>query len=126
MKKLNIIVLVTLITFTITNSNQTVFGQTKTLLKSSRSCNKLKNQINNLFSKANYCITDTDCILSENSSCLFGCNSLVNKNVNTSKIKKEIEKYSSKACAVCNIDCISPPQQENIKCSNGKCIDNRL
>ncbi|GEM_PF-4866372 len=94
--------------------------------KQRHDCNRLKKQINKLISQANFCTVDSDCILADSSNCLFSCYSLINKSSDTSKIKKEIKKYSVKLCAVCNIACIAPPQQENIKCKINKCTDNRF
>lgn len=53
--------------------------------------------------------------------CPFGCGFFVNKNVDLSTLKKEIEKFS-KNCSSCKNDCGTPPTKENIECKkDGKC-----
>ncbi len=89
-------------------------------------CDNIEKQINELLKKANYCNADSDCKTSDvYLGCPFGCYNLVNKNSDLSGIKASGEVYG-RICGNCVYRCQIKPTQEQIKCRNGKCIDNRF
>ena len=92
----------------------------------SNDCNKLIQQINDLVEKANYCSSDSDCLISTETTKFCGCWSLINKNADLAKIKEGNEKYIGLNCPVlmCG-ECMLLPTQGDIKCSNNKCVDGR-
>lgn len=92
----------------------------------SNNCNEVIRQVNNLVEKANYCNTDSDCVVSTETTKFCGCWSLINKNADLSKIKEGNEKYAQLNCPVLSCaECMLLPTQGDIKCSNNKCVDGR-
>ena len=87
-------------------------------------CDKLEKQIDMLIESANYCDVDSDCVISTEFWCPFGCYNLFNKNTNLTEVREGIEKYH-KNCPECIYDCNRPPTQEEVICKNNKCIDSR-
>jgi len=84
-----------------------------------KSCSDLETKVKQSLDDANYCDIESDCIISEINSCPFGCNSLVNKNADLTKIKEGVDNYNEN-CIRCVYDCYSVTS-DNIKCENHKC-----
>ena len=88
-------------------------------------CSELEDKINELIKEANYCKEDSDCIISTEFWCPFGCYNLFNKDAGLTGIREEIKKYREK-CQQCKYKCGLAPTAEDIKCKNSKCIDVRF
>ena len=84
-------------------------------------CKNIQIKILQLLAKENYCDNDLDCKVVW-FDCPFGCYNLVNKDLNSNKIKNLISNYQ-KNCPTCIHDCAMPPKQETLKCKNNKCIN---
>jgi hypothetical protein len=87
-------------------------------------CQQLDNQIQNNLNQSNYCSQDSDCV-SLNLGCQLSCFAFVNKNADSNVIGNLTTAYIDSSCKVCNELCIKPPEQSDLICRGGKCIDNR-
>ena len=88
-------------------------------------CSALENEIMDGLEKINYCMSDSDCKLSEDFlGCPFGCYHLINKGENLVDLKKLANRYQGE-CEKCFYKCGMPPSQEEINCIKGKCMDSR-
>lgn len=82
-------------------------------------CEELENRISKKLQSANFCDTDSDCIIRKGIGCPFGCGGYINKNFDMSDILKDYDSYQvcpdSKCEYVCELP--SPPI-----CVNNKCV----
>lgn len=85
--------------------------------------------IKRLLNEANYCAVDSDCaVLNTNLGCPFGCYNLGNKDADVTQINALWEAYQKsreKSGSFCIYSCIVPPEPQEIKCINNKCVDAR-
>jgi len=85
-------------------------------------CGQLEARINATVEAANYCDTNSDCLIVENLGCPFGCYALVNKESDLSGARSAIVEYNGK-CPTCFPSCTPSPKQEKIECKLGKCSE---
>ncbi|MFH0951780.1 MAG: hypothetical protein V1838_01175 [Patescibacteria group bacterium] len=88
-------------------------------------CTVMENIIQGHLAAANYCQQDSDCVMLAKYWCPFGCYNLLNKEVDTGQIDKEVQQYDE-ACLRCVYDCMTPPEMADIKCIKEKCVDIRF
>lgn len=96
-------------------------------------CDELREQINELIEQANYCNVDSNCIVSTEFSC-FHCYNLFNKDANLTAIREKARNFQYPVsgqqvecmCPSAVVDCAPAPTQEEIECSNNKCIKSSL
>lgn len=84
-------------------------------------CGELEEYGKELLEKANFCNVDSDCTISTEFSCPFGCFKLLNKNADLSRFRNIVELYKNK-CRECIYECPLIPTLENIQCKNNKCV----
>ena len=83
-------------------------------------CEETKLQLSEQVINANYCEVDSDCVLTDQVDCPFGCSILINKNVDMGPIKASIDDYRA-ACGNCEHDC--QLFSEPYVCRNNICFD---
>ena len=86
------------------------------------SCGQLEARINATVEAANYCDSNSDCLIVEDLGCPFGCFVLVNKESDLSGARSAIVEYKGK-CPTCFPSCTPSPKQEKIECKQGKCAE---
>ena len=85
-------------------------------------CDDFANEIKKMMADAAYCKTASDCVISTEFGCPFGCYRLFNKDADLESLRDKIEVYYAKAnCPQCVYDCPGPPGEEKVFCDRGRC-----
>lgn len=92
--------------------------------ESSNSCENLKQEIDNLVDKSNYCDVDSDCISKNVGSCnpiLYCAAGFIGNKNEVSKIEVKNNEYEEKCLEPCGLKCpiFADPK---IKCQDNKCV----
>ncbi len=86
----------------------------------------LKQQVTDMIANSNICEVDNDCIVAPYpANCPFGCYNLIHKKTNISVIEQGINKYTAIG-SNCMYKCARPPENNELRCENNKCIDGRV
>jgi hypothetical protein len=83
-------------------------------------CGELDARGNAFLDEANYCEDDSDCSISTEFGCPFGCFNLVNKNADLTGIRMNANAYDDN-CSKCIYECTLLPKLEDIRCEQNKC-----
>ncbi len=73
--------------------------------------------------RLNFCTTRDDCVI-DSFGCPFGCVSLVNRYADLADARNRTETYHA-ACPECKYKCPAPPEEGDIQCVGGVCVDVR-
>lgn len=98
---------------------------------SDKKCDELKKEIQNLVNECKTCKTDEECFLDEKGIyiCPIGCHFIRSHAYDGSEyqslLETKIEKYRPE-CPQCASKCPSVPEQDEIGCRKGKCVDLRF
>jgi len=87
--------------------------------QSSFSCEASESNIKKLIGDANYCRVDSDCVLSTEFWCPFGCYQVFNKNADLTEIREEVKKYGNN-CPQCEYSCFALSEYQ-IACRENVC-----
>jgi hypothetical protein len=90
------------------------------------SCDALEFQINEELDGVNYCIRSSDCAVEMRYGCPFGCYQFYNKGESLALVDELVESYESRQCSLCVYSCLQAPQEDEIGCVDGKCVDLRV
>ncbi|MCK5177267.1 MAG: hypothetical protein KAQ92_06070, partial [Candidatus Aenigmarchaeota archaeon] len=91
-------------------------------------CKSLEIVVNMWIDEVKTCNLDSDCFVDTSIilGCPLGCHFIRSKKYNNSEqlflLEEKLKQYKNE-CATCKYNCISSPDQEDIKCQNNKCVD---
>jgi hypothetical protein len=93
-------------------------------------CPILKAEVRRLMEDVKYCTSDDDCLVdySIDPGCPFGCDFIRSRQFDDGQelalIEEKIDEYQSK-CPICEYECLTPPEDEELICYVNKCTDKR-
>jgi hypothetical protein len=82
-------------------------------------CGSIVEDVKTEIDKLNTCTTNTDCVLLN--GCPYGCNQLVNKDSDQTKLSNLVRSYYED-CPECEYQCRGALKAGQIKCEEGKCV----
>jgi len=86
-------------------------------------CHVLETKITRAINDSNFCEKDLHCDvkLVNESVCPFGCYQLVNRDAKLKDLKEYFRAYKVQ-CEYCKYECVKPPDKQDLKCINNKCV----
>jgi hypothetical protein len=91
---------------------------------SERSCGEAESWLKGRLEVGNQCDADSDCVVSTEFGCPFGCYRLLNKDANLNKFREDVQAYRVR-CETCTYKCAPPPNGKDIRCVSGRCAEER-